>query len=88
MNTLSELKLLNAAVIYQSKLPKEAKIQLLNFIKNEATEIQLKVLLLDGKIISKIDEVTEQVINDRFKANKKISKIQKRYKIKAKVTKK
>jgi hypothetical protein len=88
MITLSELKLLNATVIYQSNLPKESKLQLLEFVKKEATELQLKVLLLDGKIISNVDEVTEQIINDRFKANKKIAKIQKKYKMKAKVTKK
>lgn len=66
MVTLTELKLMNANVVYESKLPNEAKIQLLNFIKNEASEVQLKALLLDGKIIPNVDEVTEHVINDRF----------------------
>jgi hypothetical protein len=66
MISLKDLKLANAAVVYESKLPNQAKIQLLNFIKNEASEVQLKALLLDGQIISKVDEVTEQIINDRF----------------------
>lgn len=61
-----QLTLTSAFVIYESKLPKQAKLQLMKFIKNEATDSQLKAFLLDGEIIPKIDSITEEIINDRF----------------------
>lgn len=62
----NQLKLNAGFIVYESKLPKQAKLQLMKFIKNEASIAQLKVLLLDGEIIPKVDSITEQIINDRF----------------------
>jgi hypothetical protein len=61
----SELKLLAACMVKESKMTKSAKIQMFNFIQHEATEPQLKALLLDGKI-TKLDEQAQEIINDRF----------------------
>jgi hypothetical protein len=63
----NDLKILSGAMIWESSLPKNAKIQLIRFIK-EANEAQLKALVLDGTIIpsSKLDEITRQVIDERF----------------------
>lgn len=61
-----QLKIITGAIVTESKLSKGAKLQLLNFIQNEATDIQIKALLLDGKILTKIDEQTEEIINSRF----------------------
>lgn len=60
------LRIIAGAIVTESKLSKEAKVQLLNFIQKEASDIQIKALLLDGKILPKIDEQTEEIINDRF----------------------
>ncbi len=62
-----QLRLIAGAIVTESKLSKGAKLQLLNFIQNEATDIQVKALLLDGEILTNIDKQTEQIINDRFK---------------------
>lgn len=62
-----QLKIIAGAIVVESKLSKGAKLQLLSFIQNEATDTQVKALLLDGKILTKIDEQTEKIIEDRFK---------------------
>ena len=46
----SYLKVIAACVIYESTLSKNAKIQALRFIENEASEMQLKVFINEGKI--------------------------------------
>jgi hypothetical protein len=61
----NQLKLISALVVKESKLPKDAKLQLLNFIQNEATKHQLMVLLMDGKI-DKIDENKKVIIEQKF----------------------
>lgn len=63
------LRLFAAAVISESKLSKSAKLQLLNFIEEEATDAQVKALLMDGKIV-KLDEQAEEIVNDRFETTK------------------
>ncbi|MCK5607910.1 hypothetical protein KAR91_38880 [Candidatus Pacearchaeota archaeon] len=49
------------------KITKNAKLQLINFIK-EADNHQLKVLVMDGELIpkQKLDEQARQIIDDRF----------------------
>jgi len=49
------------------KLSKEAKLQLIKFIE-KANEHQIKVLAMDGEIITKesLDENSKQIIDDRF----------------------
>ena len=65
-----QLRLVAGAIVTGSKLSKGSKLQLLNFIQKEATDGQVKALLLDGKILTKIDEQTEEIINDRFSQKK------------------
>jgi hypothetical protein len=60
-----KLRLYAAGIIVESKLSKAAKLQLLNFIQTEATDAQIKALILDGKIV-KLDEQAEEIVNDRF----------------------
>lgn len=60
-----KLRLYAAEIVVDSELSKAAKLQLLNFIQNEATDAQVKALILDGKIF-KLDEQAEEVVNDRF----------------------
>jgi len=72
MTNLNSLKVFAGKVIVESKLSKSAKLQLLNFIQNEATIPQVKVLLMDGEIVS-LDKNGEEIVNDRFK-NHSISK--------------
>jgi len=61
-----KLKILTGSVITKSKLSKAARLQLLNFVQNEATDYQVMALLLDGKIVI-LDEQAEQIVEDRFK---------------------
>jgi len=61
-----QLRIVAGAIVTESKLSKGAKLQLLNFIQTEASDVQVKALLLDGKILPKISPLEEQVINDRF----------------------
>ncbi len=55
-------------IVVESKLSGQAKLQLINWIKKEATEAQIKAFLLDGKITA-LDEQSEEVVNDRFKGS-------------------
>lgn len=64
-----QLRIIAGVIVTASKLNKESKLQLLNFIQKEATDIQIKALLLDGKILTKIDEQTKEIIEDRFKVS-------------------
>jgi len=63
----SDLKIAAGLYIKESKLSKEAKLQLFNFIQHEASDSQIKALLLDGKVVY-LDEQAEAVVNDRFQA--------------------
>lgn len=70
------LRLMAAKVIFGStKLNKESKNQLFNFIQKEGTDAQVKALLLDGKILINIDEQTEEIINARFASHKTLSEL-------------
>lgn len=73
---ITELKILTGHIITESKLSKQAKIQLLNWIQNEAIEVQLKAFLLDGEIVH-LDEQAEQIVNDRFSISEKGGRIEK-----------
>jgi hypothetical protein len=61
-----KLRLFAGAVIAESGMSKQAKLQLLNFVKEEASDSQVKALLMDGKIVD-LDEQAEEIVNDRFK---------------------
>lgn len=58
------LKVISASIVYESKLSRISKIQLLKFIENEATQSQLKILILDGEI-RKVSE-NEKDLDKRF----------------------
>jgi len=60
-----DLRILTGMIVTESKLSKPAKLQLLNFIQNEATIPQIKALLMDGEIVS-LDEQAEEIVNSRF----------------------
>jgi hypothetical protein len=59
------IRFVAAEFVVFSDLSKEAKLQLLNFIQSEATDSQVKALILDGKIV-KLDEQAEEIVNERF----------------------
>lgn len=61
----SDLQLYLLDVLRESKFSKSAKLQMLNFIK-EASEVQLKALILDGEIVYP-EKDAEDIINHRFK---------------------
>lgn len=50
-----------------TKLSKEAKLQLIKFIEM-ADEHQIKILAMDGEVIDKssLDETTRSIVDDRF----------------------
>ena len=64
-----DLKLTSASYVIESKMSKSAKLQMLNFIQNEASDYQLMALLLDGKIIE-LNEQEKKRIKIRFENNK------------------
>lgn len=59
----SYLKFIAAYSVYESNLSKYAKIQALRFIRNEASESQLKIFINEGKIrrVSE-DEIVNEVL--------------------------
>jgi hypothetical protein len=61
-----QLKLVAASIVMDSKLGKQSKQQLLNFIK-EASIPQIKAFLMDGKIV-KLDEHAISLVNARFES--------------------
>jgi len=61
-----ELKLMAAYMVKESALTKGAKLQLLKFIQNEASDIQIKGLLLDGEILGDLDEQATEILEQRF----------------------
>ena len=68
-----ELQISSMYIVNESNKSKLSKLQLLNFIM-EASEHQLMAFILDDQII-KTDELSEQIIEDRFKASKVINEI-------------
>ena len=63
-----QLRLLAGEIIVESEMTKASKLQLLNFIKEDATDAQVKALLMDGKIVQ-LDEQAEEIVNDRFNSH-------------------
>jgi hypothetical protein len=69
-----DVKILAGMIVIESKLSKTAKLQLLNFLKNEASEVQAKVLLLDGKIVY-VPKHKEKEINERFELSELVGQV-------------
>ena len=65
------LQFLTGAIITESKMPKDSKKQLLNFVEGEATEHQLMSMLLDGEV-KPVSEDEKDLIEDRFTSNEKL----------------
>ena len=64
------LRLVAGAIITDNKkMSKASKHQMLEFIKSEATDAQIKGLLLDGKV-HRLDKQAEKVIGIRFENSK------------------
>jgi len=63
--TSKDLKLMAGEMILESDYSESAKKQLFNFVATEANDIQIKSLMIDGKMV-KIAEDAEQIINERF----------------------
>jgi len=63
--TSKDLKLLAGEMVLESDYSDSAKKQLFNFIAEEANEIQIKSLMIDGKM-TKIAEDAVQIIDKRF----------------------
>jgi hypothetical protein len=62
------LKLIIGEKVVESKMSKDAKLQMLQFIQHEAEEYQLMAIVLDGGIV-KLDEQAQQIVIDRFNAS-------------------
>lgn len=62
-----ELKLFAAESVRDSKMTTAAKLQLMNFIEQDATDAQIKALIMDGKV-TQLDELAEQIVHDRWTA--------------------
>jgi len=65
-----DLQLFAGRVVVESKISKPAKLQLLNWLQNEATEAQIKSMLLDGEPFAKLDEQSIEIVNKRFEKSK------------------
>ncbi len=63
--TKQDLQILSGLIVTESKLNKESKVSLLNFVQNEASVYQLMALLLDGKVAT-VSESDKSIIKDRF----------------------
>jgi hypothetical protein len=65
---MDKLRVIAAYLIKESNLTKAAKLQLVNFLENEATDAQVMALLLDGKV-QILDEMAEEIVYARFKSS-------------------
>ena len=69
-----QLRLIAGTIVVESKLSSSAKLQLLNFIKEEASDAQIKALLMDGEI-QNLDEQAEQIVEQRWELSEVGGKI-------------
>jgi len=60
-----KLRMLAAITVIESRASKAAKLKMLNFIKEKASDAQIKNLLMDGRIY-RLDEQAIEIVNDRF----------------------
>lgn len=70
MLNMSILKITCGEIVVRSKLTKESKLQLLNFIQKEADEHQLKAFLLDGEIVTQLNDEAKTIVDQRFEQTK------------------
>jgi len=65
---LTNLMIIAGDIVTESKLSNQAKLQLLTWLENEATEPQLKAFLMDGQIVH-LDEQAAEIVNARFETH-------------------
>ena len=76
-----QLRIIAGDIVVESKLSKSAKLKVLKFIQTEATDAQIKIFFMDGKIV-KLDEQAEAIVNDRFEVSEaggRVAKLRKSY---------
>lgn len=76
------LKILAGDIVTGSKISKSAKLQILNWLQNEATEVQIKTMLLDGEPFAELDEQAEEIVNKRFEVSEaggRVAKLRKSF---------
>jgi len=66
MELHNALKVVAGHLITDSDLSKSAKLQLINFLESQASEHQVKALMMDGEIIGSIDEQGQDIVDARF----------------------
>lgn len=66
---INQLKILTGKIITDSKLDKNSKIQVLNFIK-EGSIHQVKGMLLDGEMYFDLSKDACKMVDKRFKVKK------------------
>lgn len=64
---MDQLRVTAAYIVKESDLTKAAKLQVIKFLENEATDAQVMALLLDGEV-QVLDEMAEDIVFDRFDA--------------------
>ena len=62
---MDSLRVTAAYFVKESNMTKASKLQLMNFLENEATDAQVMALLLDGEVQT-LDEQAEQIVYDRW----------------------
>jgi len=60
-----QLRLVAAYKVVTSSASKNVKEHLIKFIKEDASDAQIKALLMDGRVVQ-LDEQAEEIVNDRF----------------------
>lgn len=77
--TKKELQIFAGLIVTESRLPKQAKLQMLEWIQHEASKVDLMGFLMDGRI-QHFNEDVEQVVIDRFlvsEAGGRVAKLRK-----------
>ena len=64
---MDKLRVTAAYFIKEANMSKAAKLQLMNFLENQASDAQVMVLLLDGEICQ-LDKMAEEIVYDRWDA--------------------
>jgi hypothetical protein len=66
MELNNALKMVAGHLVTDSDLSKSAKLQLLNFLESQASEHQVKALMMDGEIAINIDDQGQDIVDARF----------------------
>lgn len=77
--TKKELQIITGLIVTESKIDKEGKLQILDWLQNEASKVDIMGFLMDGRI-KHFDESVEQIVIDRFavhEAGGRIAKLRK-----------